>query len=81
MAWVDWEADRDCIKRCSLSTWWDWDLRSKPLHWNWDPEYRLLIRDGVPPQFLNPPPIVTLAQRAEKDVMTWEKVKLKLQKV
>ena len=78
---VDWEAGRDCIKRHALATWWDWDLRSRPLNWNWSTDYQPMKRDGIIPWFLSPPPTVTTPQPVEKNGEIRGKVKEKLRKV
>ncbi len=80
-ACADWEAGHDCNSRCSASSWWDWKLGSRPLHWNWPPEYRQIVRDGLTPWFLSTPPSTTSLQQMEADPITHEKVKMKLKKV
>ncbi len=39
-------AGRDCIARCSNSSWWEWDSGSRPLFWRWPEEYRRVIEMG-----------------------------------
>jgi hypothetical protein len=78
---MNWEAGCDCIKCCALAIWWDWDLRSRPLHWNWSTDYQPTKRDGIIPWFLSPPPTVTTPQPVEKNGEIRGKVKEKLRKV
>jgi hypothetical protein len=35
---ADWESGRDCVFRCTLASWWDWDGGSRPFHWRWPDE-------------------------------------------
>jgi hypothetical protein len=50
----DWAAGRDCVRRFGDSSWWEWPAGSRPHFWRWPLEYRLAVRDGVPP-WLTPP--------------------------
>jgi len=78
---TDWIAGRDCIRRCALATWWDWEGGSRPFHWRWPIEYRHIVRDGLPPWFLSMPKAITVPQRGELDVRTRELIRQKLTKV
>jgi len=80
-AYRDWLAGKDCIRRCSWATWWDWDVGSRPLHWRWPMEYQEAIRDGLPPWFSTTPPTSTIPQRGESDPEIRVKVAEKLLKV
>lgn len=80
-AWKDWQAGQDCIRRCANSSWWEWDLGSRPLHWRWHQDYQLIIHDGVQPWFLSKPPKYTLSQRGEPDPNLCDCIKGKLRKV
>ena len=77
----DWECGRDCIRRCSWASWWEWDVGSRPMHWRWPLEYQAQIRDGVPPYFQRVPASVTIPQRGEPDPLIREQVRKKLAKV
>jgi hypothetical protein len=80
-AYRDWVAGKDCIRRCSLASWWEWDAGSRPLHWRWPLEYQEAIRDGLPPWFSTAPPTSTIPQRGELDPEICVKVAEKLLKV
>lgn len=80
-AWADWVAGRDCVRRCCLASWWDWDAGSRPLHWHWPLEYQQIIRDGLPPWFSTVPPTSTVPQRGKPDPVIRAKVADKLGKV
>jgi hypothetical protein len=75
---LDWEAGRDCIRRCAEASWWEWDAGSRPLHWRWPKEYRIIIRDGLPPWFITKPPETKIPQCGEPDVDVRHKIKEKL---
>jgi hypothetical protein len=77
----DWLMGRDCIRRCTLSTWWDWDGGSRPFHWRWSDEYRNTVRDGLAPWFVTTPKSVTVPQRGETDPRIHDLIRQKLQKV
>jgi hypothetical protein len=47
----DWESGRDCVSHCSNASWWEWSGGSGPHFWRWNPCYRKVIRDGVPPWY------------------------------
>jgi len=74
----DWEAGRDCIRRCILASWWDWDAGSRPLFWRWPSEYLEIIKDGLPPWYSSAPPAYTVPQRGEPDPVIHAKVSKKL---
>jgi len=78
---TDWTAGRDCIRRCALASWWDWEGGSRPFHWRWSNEYRHIVRDGLTPWFLSTPKAITVPQRGELDVRTRELIRQKLTKV
>jgi hypothetical protein len=77
----DWTAGRDCIARCCNSTWWDWLDGSRPHFWRWCEEYRIQIRDGVPPWFKRRLPRWQVPQRLERNVELREAMRKKLEKV
>ncbi len=77
----DTAAGRDCITRCSNSSWWEWDMGSRPLFWRWPEEYRRVIRDGLPPWIKGPLPRYLVPQRAEKDPAIHRVIISKLAKV
>jgi hypothetical protein len=76
----DWDCGRDCIRRCSWASWWEWDIGSWPMHWRWPIEYQVQIRDGLPPCFNRQPDSVTIPQRGESDPVIREQVRKKLAK-
>jgi hypothetical protein len=77
----DWLAGSDCIRRCTLATWWDWEAGSRPFHWRWPSEYRKIFHDGLPPWLLSTPKTVTVPQCGEANTGTRELIREKLQKV
>jgi len=77
----DWIAGRDCINRCSHATWWEWTHGSRPHFWRWSREYRLTIRDGLPPWFKMPLPRWLIPQRLEPNLSLCKAMKEKLGKV
>jgi hypothetical protein len=74
-------AGRDCISRCCNASWWEWDAGSRPLFWRWPSDYRLVIRDGLPPWIKGPMPSYRVPQRAERNPQLKSIVKSKLSKV
>jgi len=78
---IDWECGRDCIRRSTLASWWEWDAGSRPFHWHWPEEYQVIIRDGLRPWFHKKPADVTIPQRGEPDPFIREQVRHKLEKV
>ena len=74
-------AGRDCIARCSNSSWWEWDAGSRPLFWRWPEEYRKVIRDGLPPWIKGSMPRYLVPQRAERDPTSHKTIVFKLKKV
>lgn len=42
-------AAQEYIWRASLSSWWTWDIWSRPFFWRWNPEFLLDVGDGVIP--------------------------------
>jgi hypothetical protein len=78
---IDWWAGRDCVRRCCLASWWEWDAGSRPLHWRWPAEYQQVIRDGLKPWLDRKPSEYTVPQRGEPDPKIRLKVKEKLAKV
>jgi len=77
----DWIAGRDCINRCCHATWWEWTEGSRPHFWRWSTEYRLTIRDGLPPWFKMPLPRWLIPQRLEPNLALRKAMKEKLGKV
>ncbi len=77
----DTEAGRDCVARCSDSSWWEWDRGSRPLFWRWPEEYRKIIRDGLPPWIKGSLPRYLVPQRPEKDPSVRKNIISKLTKV
>ncbi len=77
----DTAASRDCLSRCSNSSWWEWDNGSRPLFWHWPEEYRNIIRDGLPPWIKGPMPRYMVPQRPEKDPSIHKNIISKLRKV
>jgi hypothetical protein len=77
----DWLAGSDCIRCCTLATWWDWEGGSRPFHWRWPSEYRKIVHDGLPPWFLSTPKTITVPQRGEANTGMRELIREKLQKV
>lgn len=78
---VDWEAGRDCVRRCSLSSWWDWEGGSRPLFWRWPKEYRKQIRDGIDLWIIQQLPCYRKPQRPEQDEQLRDAMTAKLSKV
>ncbi len=78
---LDWLAGRDCVWHCAESSWWEWDMGSRPMHWRWKEDYHTTIRDGLPLWFISTPPEYKVPQRGEIDVALREKIKEKLRKV
>ncbi len=77
----DLDCGRDCIWRCADSSWWEWDVGSRPLHWRWPKEYQVQIRDGLKPWFQSKPSDITVPQRGESDPVIRQQVRDKLSKV
>jgi len=77
----DWNAGRECVKRYSGSTWWEWNDGSRPHFWRWPAEYKRAIRDGVSPWFRTKAPSWKVPQRGEKDLKVFQAVRSKLEKV
>ncbi len=77
----NWEAGRDCVARCSESSWWEWTDGSRPHFWRWKKEYRLEIRDGVAPWFRKSVPRWQIPQRLEKDAKLKQDMRKKLEKI
>ncbi len=63
----DWLAGRECIEKCSESSWWEWDKGSRPLFWRWKEDYLDIIRDGLPWHYSSSPPRYLKPQRHEPD--------------
>ncbi len=77
----DWIAGGDCIERCCNSSWWEWTDGSRPHFWRWSEEYKILVRDGVPPWFKRALPRWQVPQRVEKILTLRLAMKKKLEKV
>lgn len=78
---IDWIAGRDCIGRCSNTSWWDWDTGSRPLFWRWKSDYQQIIRDGLKLWFTSTPPSNRVPQRGESDPKLRAAIKEKLNQV
>ena len=35
----DWEPIRECVSKAASSSWWAWDLGSRPMFWQWKRNY------------------------------------------
>ncbi len=81
MARRDWLAGQECVERCSNTSWWEWDLGSRPLFWRWNTEYQAIIRDGLPLWCTSTLPTSKTPQRQEPDPNLREAVQRKLIKV
>jgi hypothetical protein len=62
----DRKAGVDCLSRCANSSWWEWNVGSRPLFWRWPEEYRTTIRDGVRLWIKGPLPEYRVPQRGER---------------
>jgi len=77
----DWEAGRDCIRRCTQASWWDWDGGLHPFFWRWPSEYKRQIRDSIDLWVIDQLPRYHLPQCPEKDPAVHAAVTTKLEKV
>jgi hypothetical protein len=63
----DKEPARDAIWRAAETSWWGWDLGSRPFHWRWPSFYQEVIRDGLKVHFQDTPPKYRKSQRDMSD--------------
>ena len=73
---------RDCIRRASGATWWEWNAGSSLFFWNWPTKtHRLWAMEGQPHFELGPMPRFTAPQKKAKIPEHMEKMKEKVMKV
>jgi hypothetical protein len=70
----------DAVARSAASTWWNWEDGSRPIHWRWPVEYRVIICDGLPVHFLHTMLPYRIPQGDEKDPATKTQLIANLQK-
>jgi hypothetical protein len=70
----------DAVARLAASTWWNWEDRSRPIHWRWPEEYCSIICDGLPIYFLQTMLPYRVPQGDKKDPVTKAQLVTKLQK-
>jgi hypothetical protein len=63
----DWLVGRECIEKCSDSSWWEWDRGSRPQYWQWKEDYLNVIHDGLPWYYSSTQPHYLKPQRHEAD--------------
>jgi hypothetical protein len=78
---LDWADGRDCVRRYSGSSWWEWNDGSRPHFWRWPKEYKRAVRDGVQPWFRSKVPCWRVPQRGEKDPTIFQAMNSKLERV
>lgn len=77
----DWLAGRECIEKCSDSSWWEWDRGSRPLYWRCKEDYLNVICDGLPWYYSSTPPHYLKPQRHEADGHIQLAIRTKLQAI
>jgi len=77
----DVEAGRDCLRRNSLATWFEWLGGSRPFFWRWPQSFVKEARDGIKVHFRHKELKWRKAQPPENNVVVRNQMEAKLRKV
>lgn len=77
----DLKVGRECIYICCNASWWEWTAGSRPLFWRWPEEYKITLRDGLPPWVKGSLPLYKVPQRVEREEKVRKAIVEKLSKV